>query len=194
MFTISAGQANTDTEQVLVIPGDTSGTWGVDTSIGITLSFVLACGPTYQGVAGWQAGNFLATSACSNGVGSTGNIFNIFDVGLYLDPNNTGKAPPWQMPDEAEELAACQRYYQKGIYTIWVGNSVVSNNYFATGNFIRSMRTTPTFTSVSNLNLNFPAVAGSLAAQPYSILEQRGATGTASYSYFSSSVNAIARM
>ena len=44
---------------------------------------------------------------------TTGNVFELFDVGLYLDPHNTGIAPPWQMPDEAEELRACQRYYCK---------------------------------------------------------------------------------
>jgi hypothetical protein len=42
---------------------------------------------------------------------TVGNTFELFDVGLYLDPNATGVPPPWQMPDEAEELAACQRYW-----------------------------------------------------------------------------------
>src|SRR4029077_6364036 len=56
MFTISAGQANTDTIQTIVIPGDTTGTWATDTGIGMNLQFIFAIGSTYNGgVAGWQA-------------------------------------------------------------------------------------------------------------------------------------------
>jgi hypothetical protein len=113
LFTISAGQANTDTEQVFVIPGDVTGTWLVDTGVGLVLQITLGCGPTLQGAIGWQAGNFQGTSAVSNGMATTGNTFQLWDVGLYLDRNNTGLPPPWQMPDEADELIACMRYYEK---------------------------------------------------------------------------------
>ena len=40
----------------------------------------------------------------TNGMAGAGNVFELFDVGLYLDPDNTGLPPKWQMPDEAEEL------------------------------------------------------------------------------------------
>lgn len=112
-FTISAAQANVDTEQVLVIPGDTSGTWAIDTGGGIYISFAYATGTTFQGVTGWQAGYFFSTAANTNGLATAGAVYELFDVGLYLDPNATGVPPPWQMPDEADELIACQRYYVK---------------------------------------------------------------------------------
>lgn len=91
LFTIAAGQANTDTVQTIAIPGDTTGTWlTADGVIGITLDIVLAAGSTFQGVAGWQAGNVLGTSAVSNGMASAGAVFELFDVGLRLDPDATG--------------------------------------------------------------------------------------------------------
>lgn len=91
LFTITAGQANTDTVQNIAITGDTTGTWlTADGVIGITLDIVLACGSTFQGVAGWQAGNILGTSGVSNGMGTISAVFELFDVGLKLDPDATG--------------------------------------------------------------------------------------------------------
>jgi len=112
-FTISAGQANTDTTQTFIIPGDVTGTWPSDTSRGMIIYFTMATGTTLQGVAGWQAGNLIGTASNTNGLATLGNTFELYDVGLYLDPLATGIAPPWTMPDEAQELAACMRYWQK---------------------------------------------------------------------------------
>jgi hypothetical protein len=111
-FTISAAQADTDTVQTFVIPGDTTGVWPIDNTVGFYLRFVIATGPTYIGVAGWQAGNILGTSANTNGL-VVNNNYELYDVGLYLDPLATGVAPRWEPPDYAEELRACQRYYHK---------------------------------------------------------------------------------
>jgi len=95
---------------VISIPGDTTGTWLKDTGVGMSIDFVLAVGSTYTGTTGWQAGNVYAGPGQANGVSATGQ-FQLYDVGLYLDPDNTGLPPKWQMPDEAEELRACQRYF-----------------------------------------------------------------------------------
>jgi hypothetical protein len=111
-FTISAAQANTDTVQVFVIPGDTTGVWGISTGIGITFNIYPAGGPQLLGVANtWQAGALGISSANTNGMATAGNVFEIFDVGLYLDPDKTGVPPKWVMPDFAENYAACLRYY-----------------------------------------------------------------------------------
>ena len=98
----------------VIIPGDTTGTWLTDTGIGVRLEIVRACGTTYGGgVAGWQAGNKLAITGQMNGSGVAATGFNVADVGLYLDADSSGVAPKWEMPDEAQELAACMRYLQK---------------------------------------------------------------------------------
>lgn len=152
-FTVSAGQANTDTEQTFVIPGDVTGTWLTDNGVGMQLGIVLATGTTFQGAAGWQAGNILGTSATSNGLAATGRVYELFDVGWYLDPQLTGLAPAWVLPDEADELTACQRYWWCSNPTApkgaaqgsLVGNSLVAN-YIGLGNwrFTVPMRIVPT--------------------------------------------------
>ena len=155
LFTVSA--ANTDTEYSLVIPGDTSGTWLTDTGIGMSLSITLACGSTYQGTTGWQAGNFLGTSAVTNGMATGGNVFELYDVGLYLD-DSTGIAPDWEAPDEARELAACKRYWQKYLQLTAVNyNSTGLNSHYS---YILSvaMRIVPSisFSNVTNYGSTGP--------------------------------------
>jgi hypothetical protein len=91
LFTITAPQANTDTVQTIAITGDTTGTWlTADGVIGITLEIVLAAGTTFQGTTGWQSGLILGTSAISNGMATGAAVFELFDVGLKLDPDATG--------------------------------------------------------------------------------------------------------
>jgi hypothetical protein len=110
-FTLAA---NTWTEIVVVIPGATAGVWATDTNIGLVLNFGFAAGATYAGgVAGWGTTNKIQIAGNTNGAALANKTFFIADVGLYLDPNNTGIAPPWQMPDEAQEMLACMRYWQK---------------------------------------------------------------------------------
>lgn len=138
LFTITGGQANTDTEQIIVIPGDTTGTWLSDTGVGIRLMITLACGSTYQGAAGWQAGSIFGTSAVSNGMGTGGAVFELFDVGLYLDPLLTGIPPRWELPDYAEELLACQRYFE-GVTGVYHANVWGAAYYKATKRVVPSI-------------------------------------------------------
>jgi len=197
-FTISAGQAGTDTEQVFAIPGDTTGTWATDTGYGIGVRIVLAAGTTFQGATGWQVGNVLGTSANTNGLASAINEFFVGDVGLYLDPDATGLPPKWQMPDEAEELRACQRYWQSvpanGFR--FSGNVTSGTNYYAGMLMPVSMRTaSPALTGVNSTAAYFPATAGTFVASGFNaISELRLANATSNGGYFASNVIANARM
>jgi len=113
LFTIAGGQANTDTVQNIAIPGDVTGTWLTsDGVIGITLDIVLACGSTFQGATGWQAGNILGTSAVSNGMGTGSAVFELFDVGLKLDPDATGVYGQYEV-GEVDPVYRSERYYAK---------------------------------------------------------------------------------
>lgn len=110
LFTIAGGDANVDTVQTIAIPGDTSGTWlTADGVIGITLEIVLACGTTFQGAAGWQSGNILGTSAVSNGMGTGSAVFELFDVGLRLDPDATGVYGAYEV-GETDAVYRAERY------------------------------------------------------------------------------------
>ena len=148
-FTISAGQANTDTEQTFIIPGDVTGTWSTDTTRGMIIYICMATAAAGVGVAGWQAGYLFGTSSNTNGMASAGTVFELFDVGLYLDAANSGVAPRWETPDEADELLACKRYYWKSSSQFMIYNgSVPSGGVGAAVSvpFPVQMRTAPAVT------------------------------------------------
>jgi hypothetical protein len=106
--TISAGEANTDTIKYITFTADTSGTWAKDNTVGIYLTWALMCGSTYQTTAGaWTAGNVFATSNQFNFMSTNGNVFELFDVGLY----EGAAVPNFQLPDFQLELLACQRHF-----------------------------------------------------------------------------------
>lgn len=109
----SPSAANTDEIIEIAVPGDTSGTWLADTSIGMQLSVVLACGSTFQGSTGWQSGNILGTSGVSNGMGTGSAVFEFGEFGMYLDADASGTAPSWELPSRDAELLSCQRFYCK---------------------------------------------------------------------------------
>ncbi|NVO13908.1 MAG: hypothetical protein HXX10_07715 [Rhodoplanes sp.] len=110
---ISGGEANTDVVKTLVFTGDTAGTWTKDNTAGMIMTIALAAGSTFQGSLGVQAGSIIATSSQFNFLGTVGNVFELFDVGFYLDPDATGAAPPWELPDYADELRRCLWFWEK---------------------------------------------------------------------------------
>jgi hypothetical protein len=149
VFTIAAGEINTYVTRTLVIPGDTTGTWPKTSAVGAYLAICFASGTTYIGVAGWQAGFFLGVAGMANAASITGPHIQLADVGLYLDRNNTGLAPPWQMPDEAQELAACMRYWQLLQLDI-MGVAAAANAYHgATYSFPVTFRIAPAIAQVA---------------------------------------------
>lgn len=111
-FTISGGDANTDTVQTVTFPGDTSGTWYTDNTLAMQLRWTLATGATFQTTANaWQAGEYYGTASTSNGIGTGSDVFELFDVGMHADIDELGVAPPFVLPSYDDELRACQRYY-----------------------------------------------------------------------------------
>jgi hypothetical protein len=149
----SPAAANTDEIIEIVIPGDASGVWADDSSTGLEVSIVFACGSTFQGATGWQAGNILGTSAVSNGMATGAAVFELGDFGLYLDADATGKFPNWEVPEFATELRACQRYFQfaRGANQD-NGAAAATKQYSSPVNFGVSMRAAPAvaFTAITS--------------------------------------------
>jgi Collagen triple helix repeat (20 copies) len=198
-ITISAAQANTDTEQVIPIPGATaSGTWVTDFQTAVSLNFCIQCGSNMAAPSGgWKTGLFRGTTANTNGMDTVGNVFELFDVGLYCDPANTGVPPPWQSPDEPTELLRCYRYFRKIKATSvnqCLGTGVASNAaQIRTFTPISPMRT-PTigvsvsafgdFVCASNTSMTPTALAGNVPAPEFMELIWTVSGATAGYAYY----------
>jgi len=111
-YVVSVGEANTDVVKSVSIPGDVAGTWPKDNTKGIEVRWGLMAGSTYQQVANsWGTGNAVGSPNQLNFMGTAGNVFELFDVSITEGTT----APAFAVPDYANELAACKRYYQKVI-------------------------------------------------------------------------------
>lgn len=95
---------------IVIAPSPTAGTWNFTTGIGAFISFALAAGTTFHTTGNtWQTGNFLATSAQTNGVDSTANDFRLALV--KIEPGVI--ATPYILEDFAQLKSTCQRYFWK---------------------------------------------------------------------------------
>lgn len=156
---IALGEANTDVVKTVAITGDATGTWLTDTGIGLQVRWCLAAGSTYQGATGWSAGNFLCTSNQSNFLGTNAQVFELFDVGLYLDPDGSGVPPPWELPDYGETLRGCRRYWRQGFLK---GAAYATTGAVMFADF-DEMRDVPTVALTSNINVEGTGtIAGSI--------------------------------
>jgi hypothetical protein len=113
-YTISSGEVGTWVRKQIVVPAGAinAGVWPVGSVRGAFIRWCFHCGSSNTGVAGFQTGSVLAGPGQALGLSTAGSCY-LSNVGLYLDEDNTGIPPKWEMPDEAEELRACQRYYFK---------------------------------------------------------------------------------
>jgi hypothetical protein len=194
-FTIAAGQANTDTTQVLVIPAPPTGyVWGTGSSAQIEMWITLAAGTNYMAPGnGWQAGSFLAGPGQFNLLGTINNQATIWDIGLYADPSRTGLPPPFQVPDYALDLFECMRYWQTIDFQA-AGYCVAGQQLQIPKPFTVTMRVAPTFGTLaagnpSNISAASPSAQG---GRGFLILLTASATGLTAY--YNNIQAAVARM
>jgi hypothetical protein len=154
----------TDTweKKTINIPASPSaGTWDYTNGIGAELRFVLACGTTFQSTVGWTNGNFIGTNLQVNATGTVGNLFRLTGVKLELG----SIATPLRYRSFQQELALCNRYYEKS-YDYAVAPGSVSNPgafgfesggdiyLWASYRFAVRKRATPTLTLYSTVTGN----------------------------------------
>jgi hypothetical protein len=109
-FSYSIPTANTWTTISVTIAGDTTGTWLTTNGIGINVIFSLGTGSTLSGTASaWAAGNFLSATGATSVVGTNGATFYI--TGVQLEKGT--QATSFEYRQYQQELALCQRYYEK---------------------------------------------------------------------------------
>jgi hypothetical protein len=147
-FTYSISTANTWETKTVTISGDTTGTWVTGNGIGIRLFFGLGVGATNSGTAGaWAAAGYLGATGATSVVGTSGATFYI--TGVQLEPGTV--ATPFERRSYGQELALCQRYYQKlQEQTKSLRGTSTATSVFADGcvPLFVPMRATPTCTFV----------------------------------------------
>jgi hypothetical protein len=150
-YTVNA--VNTwETKSVTVTGGlITAGTWNFTNGLGLQVNFLLAVGSTFQTAAGsWQTGQFFGTSNQVNCLGTNGNIFAI--TGVQLEVGNV--ATPFERRQFGQELALCQRYYNRDVLVAVGGGAtptVTNRTFYCSVNWPVSMRAAPTMTLISTL-------------------------------------------
>jgi hypothetical protein len=146
-FIISAGEANTDVIKTLTVPGcslTAPGLWPVDGNRFMTVDWILSIGSQHHTpivLDNWSTGNFLATSSQFNFMGTVGNVFELFDVGMYEGTT----APEFIVPDYIETLERCKRYWEIGQEELHYFGVTLGTLYM-TYQFMVEKRASPTIT------------------------------------------------
>jgi|SaaInlStandDraft_4_1057021.scaffolds.fasta_scaffold36120_2 hypothetical protein len=143
--------SNTWEKATTTLPVDTTGTWATDTNTGLILYFATYLGANYQGTANtWEAGQGYGTANQVNNVDSTSNSMRFTGVQLELG----SVATDFEHRSYGEELALCQRYYQRGISNGALGVSVHSTQATFGFRLPVEMRSEPTVSLISGTTLS----------------------------------------
>jgi hypothetical protein len=153
-YTISA--ANTWEQKSITVPGDSSGSWLVDNGVGLYLTFGFGVGSALSGPAGaWASSNFISATGATSVVGTNGATFYI--TGVQLEAGTV--ATPFEHRSFGQELALCQRYYERI-------NSLVGNGPSFPA-FMNTASTVDALISWKQIKRATPTVSGSSGASNF---------------------------
>ena len=149
---------------VITIPGDTSGTWTVDNSIGLMLIFCVGAGTGYIAPSAntWVAGGYHAAPGQVNGADSTSNAFRITGVVVLpgIEAPSAARSPLIMRPYD-QELLTCRRYWQRNPSLMGHVAELANNVCYFTMQHAPPMRTYPTLTPAATAGMvGRPGVAG----------------------------------
>ena len=106
-FTFAVNSASTWEYKSITIPGDTSGAWTVDSSIGLSVRINLGTGSSSLGTAGtWASAQYFGATGAVNISGTNGAVVQM--TGFQIEPGSV--ATPFEYRDVGDELRRCQRY------------------------------------------------------------------------------------
>jgi len=193
-FTYTISLADTWEYKTVIVTGDTSGTWLTTSGVGIRILFSLGAGPDLSGTAGaWVGSSVAAPTGSVSVIGTLDATWQI--TGVQLEAGDT--ATPFEPRSYGQELALCQRYYEKS-FSIDVapangvaqGDRLVGAAYSTTSiglniSFSTSKRATPTInffrTGASATNDIWAYYNGSAWVAASAIDTNQNGTGTESF-------------
>ena len=179
-YVVAAGEANIDVVKSVTVALCTTGTWVNDINKGIIVTWVFMAGSNVQGAPNtWLPSSpAIATANQFNIMGSTSNVFELFDISLTVGAT----AAPFVLADFASEFALCQRYYQKSYnYADTVPTTLRSTVAFIAittaavhvgTRFPVTMRSNPTLTLYS-----FNGTSGAISTTAFADTAAANATG-----------------
>ena len=130
-FTYTINTANTYEQKIITVSGDTSGSWGVSNDLGMRVYFGLGVGSTYSGTAGaWAGTRYHSATGATSVVGTSGATFYI--TGVQLEAGSV--ATPFEHRMYGQELALCQRYFEKSYDVATVPGTATTTSFGNAGN------------------------------------------------------------
>ena len=129
------------TKVIIIIPGDTTGTWVFQgTAAGLGLCFDLGMGPNFRAPANaWATGNYWGATGAAGVVTTQGAWCGFANVKLEIG----SVATPFNRPTMAKSLADCQRYFQAGLISQMGQYGLAGGQAFVTFGLPNTMRITP---------------------------------------------------
>ena len=107
-FTYTISASNTWEYKTITIPGETSGTWYTNNTLGLAINFDFGSGSSKQISPGsWQAVDANAATGCTSIVGTSGAT--LYLTGIQVEVGT--QATPFDRRPYGQELALCQRYF-----------------------------------------------------------------------------------
>ena len=107
-FTYTISSADTWEQKSITIPGDTGGTWVINTGIGLELNFDMGSGSGKRGSAGsWIGSRAEGATGAVQVISSANATWFITKVQIEVG----SKATDFEHRSYGDELAKCQRYY-----------------------------------------------------------------------------------
>ena len=163
----------------LTFAGDTTGAFDDDNAVSLYLNFWLHAGSTYTG--GTYTANTWASNTNANRAVGISSFFDSTDrtleiTGLQMEIGSV--ATPFEHRSFGEELALCQRYFQKysdnGLGSGYISNGYIDNDrYYGVTRFANTLRANPTCAGTSG---DFAVQSSAYSASGFSIDEQHNPT------------------